>query len=279
MSLLDYLGHQVLGVAAAYASSTNQSGVARDNSVYIGIVDIHADDCLTLYSPSGHGLQQGDRITLHLDNRTGVSEYDAELQVYRLSYKGQVAQCIDKQRVRLMPREFQVMYGISVVYEYRQPGYRFPQDLRSASALPETPMTEVPAIDHSEHDNKIGVLITAAEEQPHTTVMAFLSSVEDDIFFITFPQTFKSQLMKRNNNCFFAIDSRATFTFEEAVEWNYSIIQGKVYDIPRSHPAFSLIQELFIAKNPWEMAFFSNPEVEMFHLKPEHVICPGPRPK
>jgi len=58
MSLLDYLGHQVLGVAAAYASSTNQSGVARDNSVYIGIVDIHADDCLTLYSPSGQKIEE-----------------------------------------------------------------------------------------------------------------------------------------------------------------------------------------------------------------------------
>ncbi|MDK2778642.1 MAG: hypothetical protein KYX62_13370 [Pseudomonadota bacterium] len=273
MTLNDYLGKRVLGVAAAYNNETDM-----DASIYICIVDIDSDDNLTLFCPRGHRLQAGDNITLHLDNRTGVSEYDADLSVYRLSYKGQVVHCDDDRHLRLKAREFQVMYGMSVVYEYRQPGYEFPPDLRPSSPLAITPLQEVPAIDASEHDNKIGVLITGASGQPHTTVMAFLSTVDDDIFFITLPQTFKAQLMKRQPQCYFAIDSRATFTFEEAVEWNYSIIRGEVFSVPPSHPAFATIQELFVAKNPWEMAFFTHPDIEMYHLRASKVVCPGARP-
>lgn len=274
-SLSDYIPSPVLAVAATYAAPQSHSSTTH---VYICGAQIQTNNTLELILPKGHQLSLNEPVTVHLDNRTGVSEYDAELSVYRLSYKGQIT-LVEPHRVWLSPLEFQVVYGISVQYEYCADGYQFPADPRPVNALPTTPLltsppTEPLQMDADEHDNKIGVLVTQAQSQPHTTVMAFLSSTNDDIFFITFPNTFKSGLMKRNNLCYFAIDNRATFTFEEAIEWNYSIIQGSVYDVPKHSTLFNTIKELFIAKNPWEMGFFSHPEVEMFHLKPEKVICP-----
>ncbi len=77
-----------------------------------------------------------------------------------------------------------------------------------------------------EHPNKVGVLTTLAAGQPHTTVLAFLSTEDDDIFLISLPNTFKSQVLKREGHCFFTIDERAKFTFEQAIEWNYTIVDG-----------------------------------------------------
>ncbi|MDW6002914.1 hypothetical protein [Vibrio mangrovi] len=265
--LSEFIGRRVLGVLGTYAS------LSKDMDVYICGVEIVHDTRLKVLFPKGHKLTEHELVTLHLDNRTGVSEYDADLNVFRLSYKG-MATIISEYEVIIEAVEYQVFYGMSVVKEYRTEGYQYPDDQRNESPLPISPLTNVPAIDDEEHDNKIGVLLTLSEQQPHTTVMAFLSSVDDDIFFITLPSTFKSKLLKRDNRCYFAIDSRATFTFEQAIEWNYSIIRGEVYQIPKTSPVFAPLQELFITKNPWEMGFFSHPEIEMYHLKALRVVCP-----
>ncbi|QUX91624.1 hypothetical protein CYL31_09465 [Marinomonas sp. A3A] len=267
LALSDLIGKQVLGVAGTYGSREN----AMD--VYICGVNILSDTSLELFFPNGHQLKANQKVTVHLDNRTGVSEYDADLKVYRSSFKGIVASTTGR-KAQLTAIEYEVYYGASIVKSFQADNYEHPSDNRPAVDLPYSPLTVAPEIDDSENDNKIGVLMTFAKQQPHSTVMAFLSSVDDDIFFITFPSTFKAKLLSRNNQCYFAIDGRATFTFEEAIEWNYSIIKSDVYEIPKSNPVFQQIQELFIQKNPWEMGFFSHPEVTMYHLKATKVVCP-----
>lgn len=270
-SLSALVGRHLLAVLGTY----QHSGDGMD--VYICGVDVVSDERLKVRFPLGHQLSVGQKVTLHLDNRTGISDYDAELHVYRLSYKGQIRELSEHEAI-IDALEYQVFYGIAVEKAFRQIGYQFPSDERQSQPLPVSLLEEVAQVDQEEHENKIGVLLTYAEAQPHTTVMAFLSTVNDDIFFITLPGTFKSQLLKKDNRCYFAIDSRATFTFEQAVQWNYSIIQGRVAQVVPSNPIFAHIRELFIHKNPWEVGFFSHPEIELYHLKPEHVICPGQKP-
>lgn len=269
MNLRSFLGSPLLGVVANY-----QNTEAAHTNVYIAGVTIEANDHLLVDFPKGHQLQVADRITLHLDNRTGVDEYDATLSVYRASFKGRVSQCRGD-RVWVEPVQFELWYGDRVVYQYAEPGYQHPVDGRSDDALPVTPLTHWPTPDLREQDNKIGVLITQAPVQPHTTVLAFLSSDDDDIFFITFPETFKSQLLKRDRRCHFAIDSRAVLTYTQAIEWNYSLIEAEAYQVPHDHALFEPIREAFIEKNPWEVGFFTHPQVELYHLKPLQVVCPG----
>ncbi|MFM2482101.1 hypothetical protein [Celerinatantimonas sp. YJH-8] len=268
-TLQGWLGQHQLGVAAHYLNTA-----VYDCEVYICGVEILADGQLILEFRKGHQFQIGDLMTIHLDNRTGVSEYDASLNVYRCSYKGEIVQ-IQPNRVRVAPVEYQLFWGMEIVLHYQQPGYQFPQDDRVEQALPDTSLTELPEFDLREQENKIGVLVSYALERPHTTVLAFLSSDEDDIFFITLPQTFKAKLLRRQSRCYFAIDSRAVFTYSEAIEWNYSLIAADAYQIPATHPLFEPIKEAFIAKNPWEVGFFSDPSIEMYHLKAQHVVCPG----
>lgn len=267
-SLRKLIGKHVLGVLGTYQQGSDKM------DVYICGVEIPDETHLKLNFPKGHTLTNGQLVTLHLDNRTGVSEYDAELSVYRLSYKANVRSVINQNEVVLDALEYQVFYGISAIKTYIANDYQFPEDVRQTKPLPLTPLVDTPRIDEEEHDNKIGVLLTYASQQPHTTVMAFLSSVDDDIFFITLSSTFKGLLLQRDNRCYFAIDGRASFTFEHAIEWNYSIIQGSVYHIPKNSEVFAQLRELFITKNPWEMGFFSHPDIEMYHLKAEHAVCP-----
>lgn len=269
-NLVDFLGNLVIGVAAQYRASST------DMDVYICTVTVRHDNGLTVHFPKGHKLKTGNLLTLHLDNRTGVSEYDADLKVYRLSYKGKIG-AINGDFCEIQPREFQVYYGISVEMEYREPCYQFPEDCRPVRELPNTPLIDLPEMDLEEHENKIGVLITQAMEQPHSTVMAFLSSSADDVFFITFSNTFKSKLLSKDNECYFAIDSRATFNFDEAIHWNYSIIKGTTHKVPKENNIYHHIKEQFIQKNPFEVGFFTMPNVEMFHIIPNEVICPASR--
>lgn len=264
-ALSDYIDHQTIGVVSSYQQD--------DIALHIALVDVLDDHRLKLTFHHGHQLTPDHLVTIHLDNRTGISEYDAELKVYRTSFKGKVTHCADN-CVWVEALEYQVFYGISVVKEYRHPTYEYPQDDRPELALPVTPLTSLADIDIEEKENKLGVLVTRAPNQPHTTVMAFLSSVEDDVFFITFKGTFKQKLLAKDRRSHFAIDSRATFTFDNAIEWNYSLLAGEVYQIPHDHPLFAPIKELFIAKNPWEMGFFSHPAVEMFHFKSHKLVCP-----
>lgn len=265
------LSHFIPSPVVAVAASYQNTGKV---DIHICGAEILQDNNLLLTFPSGHQLTDDQLITIHLDNRTGVAEYDADLRVYRLSYKGRV-NSISKNRLVVCAIEFQVFYGIQIEYEFQEVGYSYPVDKRVSKDLPITPLFEMPRADPDEQENKVGVLITRAEGQPHTTVMAFLSSEEDDIFFITFPNTFKSKLLKKNNECYFAIDNRATFTFEHAIEWNYSIIKGSAMMIEKDSQLFQEVREEFIRKNPWEVGFFSHPDIEMFHLAPEKVICPS----
>ncbi len=73
----------LLGVAATYVDPAS-----KETGVCITGVEIQAGDELLLSFPKGHQLAVGEKITLHLDNRTGVDEYDASLSNLRVSYKG-----------------------------------------------------------------------------------------------------------------------------------------------------------------------------------------------
>ncbi|WP_033570293.1 hypothetical protein [Dickeya undicola] len=268
MSLTTYLGKQVLGVLACY----------QQGKVVIHICGVYprADNSLRVFFPKGHDLAVGDLATVHLDNRTGVDEFDANISVYRASYKGRVVS-VDDDWVILAPRECQLLHGFTPVVDIREPGYLFPTDLRPERPVPFTSMTTLPDTERKDFTNKVGVLVTMAEEQPHTTVLAFLSSVEDDIFLITFPETFKSKLLKRNPHCFFAMDERSHYTFERSIEWNYTLIEGDAYLIDPATSLFEDVRHAFINKNPWEMAFFLRPNLEMYHIKSRQLVCPGSR--
>ena len=188
-------------------------------------------------------------MTLHLDNRTGVDELDAELRVYRASYKGRVVET-DDNWVMVDPVEFVLIHGMRAVEEYREPGYAFPVDTRPARPLPPSPLTHLGTVEHKDHHNGVGVLTTLAQGQPHTTVLAFLSSLQDDVFLISMPGTFKSQLLKREPRCFFTIDERAKFTFEQSIEWNYTIMEMRAHLVPTTSPQYRQIRTTFILKKP-----------------------------
>lgn len=241
---------------------------------HIGVVYPKRDNRLRVFIPNGHALAPDTLATLHLDNRTGVDELDAELRVYRVSYKGRVL-AVEENWLELEPVEFMLMHGMQCVEEQREPGYRYPHDDRPLRPLATTPLSASPSPEIRDHDNKVGVLTALARGQPHTTVLAFLSSVEDDVFLVSMPGTFKSQVLKREPRCFFTIDERATFTFERSVEWNYTILQAQAHLVPAQSPVYEEIRSAFIHKNPWESVFFLSPELEMFHLKCLGVVCAG----
>lgn len=270
MALQDYLGEQFLGVLAA----CQPQGIVH----HIGVVYPRRNNVLQVFIPKGHQLAAGAPVTLHLDNRTGVDELDAELRVYRTSYKGRVLQT-DENWATVEPIEYMLIHGTRVVEEYREPGYAFPVDTRPVRAMPVTPLQQLAPIEEKDHANKVGVLTTLAAGQPHTTVLAFLTSQEDDVFLISMPGTFKSQVLKREPRCFFTIDERAKFTFEQAIEWNYTILETLAHLVPPTSPVYEQIRTAFILKNPWEAAFFMSTELEMFHLQRVAVVCAGePRP-
>lgn len=266
MALQDYLGEQLLGVLASY----QPQGIVH----HIAVVYPRRNDRLQLFIPKGHALVVGSLVTLHLDNRTGVDELDAELRVYRASYKGRVVG-IDESWATVEPVEFMLIHGTRAVEEYRAPGYAFPTDPRPQAGLPLTPLQRLTPVEEKDHHNKVGVLTTLAEGQPHTTVLAFLTSEDDDVFLISMPGTFKSQVLKREPRCFFTIDERAKFTFEQAIEWNYTILETRAHLVPQSSPVYEQIRTAFILKNPWEAAFFMSTELEMFHLRRVAVVCAG----
>jgi nitroimidazol reductase NimA-like FMN-containing flavoprotein (pyridoxamine 5'-phosphate oxidase superfamily) len=268
MNLVTFLGKQVLGVLAAYL----------DNDVVIHICGVYPqwDNRLRLFFPHGHSLSVGDLATIHLDNRSGVDEFDSSIRVYRTSYKGRIIS-VEEDWVMLEPRECVLLHGFTAQLDIREPGYAFPADPRPESPVPFTPLDTLPSVEDKDRPNKVGVLVTMAEEQPHTTVLAFLSTEEDDIFLITFPETFKSKQLKRNTHCFFVMDERASFTFERSIEWNYTIVEGEATIVAHDTPLFTEVQQAFVDKNPWEMPFFIRPDVEMYHIRKIQLLCPGVR--
>lgn len=79
MNLVTYLGKQILGVLACY----------QQDDIVIHICGVYPqwDNRLRVFFPRGHALQVGELVTLHLDNRSGVDEFDSGIRVYRASYK------------------------------------------------------------------------------------------------------------------------------------------------------------------------------------------------
>jgi hypothetical protein len=233
---------------------------------------IEDDDRLRLRFPKANPFAVGQKVTIHLDDRTGVEEFTPEIKVHRCSYKGRVL-AADGTAAEIGPEEFVLRYSSRTLLDFKASGY-------ASGGRPD-------GRSHRRHGserrggaesgragNKLGVWITRAKERPHTTVMAFLSSKKDDIFLISHRGTFKSQLIHRDPRCLFAIDHRSTYRFEKAIDWNYSIIRGTAAAIPRGTTLFDAVQNLFIEKNPWELMFFSDPKVEMFHIVPEEILCP-----
>lgn len=270
MALKDYLGEQLLGVVASYQAP----GLVH----HVGVVYPRLNNELKVFIPKGHALAVGSLVTLHLDNRTGVDELDAELRVYRTSYKGRVA-ATDENWVTLQPMEYMLVHGAQVVEQYRAPGYDFPADGRVETDLPITTMQRLGPVQEKEHHNKVGILTTLAADQPHTTVLAFLNTEADDVFLISVPRTFKLHQLKRDPHCFFIIDERAKFTFEQAIDWNYTILEMQAYQVPPSAPLYEQVRTAFVLKNPWEAGFFLMDGLEMVHLKCQSVVFAGePRP-
>lgn len=271
LSLTDAIPDPVVAVMANYQADTERAGAPIQ--LYVGRVWFLENFRLRVWLPNGHHFQPNDLLTVHLDNRTGVDTYDAELKVYRTSYKGRVSQVLNEHWLLVECRDFSLVHGFSEVLAHREKDYAYPPDARPLKQLPVTPLTEMPALDLEQHSNKIGVLVTRTPEQPHTTAMAFLSTRDDDIFIISFPSTFKVQLLQRNSSCCFAIDERANFTFDHAIEWNYTFIDAIAYEVPVTHPIYEEIKAAFIEKNPWEVAFFDNPDVRVYHLKCQTSFC------
>lgn len=266
MALKDHLGEHFLGILASY----QPAGIVH----HIGIVYPRSNNQLNVFVPKGHNLAVGSLVTLHLDNRTGVDELDAELRVYRTSYKGRVVS-IDENWALLEPVEFMLIHGVKVVESFQEPGYAFPTDPRAPAELPSSPLQSIPDIEAKDHSNKVGVLTSLAAGQPHTTVLAFLSTSTDDVFLISMPSTFKSSVLKREPRCFFTIDERAKFTFEQAIEWNYTILEMRAHQVLKSSPVYEQVRNAFILKNPWEAAFFMSTDIEMIHLQKAAVVCAG----
>ncbi|MCB6182685.1 hypothetical protein LIN78_03845 [Leeia sp. TBRC 13508] len=266
MDITTYLGKQVLGVMAAYRCDAMV--------IHICCVFPESDHRLKLFFPRGHDFQVGDLTTIHLDNRSGVDEFDSDIRVYRGSYKGRVLWAEGDWAI-VEPRELMLLHGFRAVINYQAVGYEYPDDDRTEIPVPWTSLRDLPVFADKDHMNKVGVLITVAKQQPHTTVLAFLSSEADDIFLITFPETFKSKLLKRDTHCYFVMDERASFTFERAIEWNYTIIESEASLIPKGTALFEHVRQGFIEKNPWETPFFIREDLEMYHLKKKKLVCPS----
>lgn len=246
------------------------------NNKIVGIVAgavINSDNTISLSFPVKNPFENNQKVTLHIDDRTGIEIFTHDLNVHRCSYKAVISNCTVSSALA-KPVEFQLNYKHDIVESFNAPNYKYPVDNRENLKLPETTLDSFIQPNELETDNKLGVWSTAALERPHTTVMAFLSSVDDDIFLISHKDSLKSKMVNRDNSCIFAIDHRSSFHFEKAYEWNYTIIMGEAFSIPRSNKMFNMIQQQFIEKNPWEVMFFSNPDIEMYHIKPIEIICP-----
>jgi len=270
MALKDYLGEQFLGILASYQAS----GIVH----HIGVVYLRRNNQIRFFIPRGDALAMGSLVTLHLDNRTGVDELDAELRVYRASCKGRIVD-IDENWVTIDPLECQLVHGLTLVEDIRAPGYDYPPDARPQRPLPLTALARMAPPEQKDHMNKVGVLTTLTPGQPHTTVLAFLTSEDDDVFLIIEPGTFKLSVLQREPRCFFVIDERAKFTFDEAIHWNYTIMESVAHEIPKCTALYEEVRTAFILKNPWEAGFFMLDGLTMLHLPRKAVVMAGePRP-
>jgi hypothetical protein len=267
--LLNYLPQQTYAIAAGYIGDNIIAVVA-------GAL-INKDNSIRLIFPKGNPFKAGQRITLHLDNRTGAEAFSADLRVYRCSYKALTAEA-EKDKCLATPLEYDLRFSNSSAEFFKAPAYEYPQDARGEKTIEKAELGGSLVINEKEGNNKLGVWITKAGDQPHTTVMAFLSTAKDDIFVISHKDSFKSRLIRRDANCCFAIDHRANYVFEKAYDWNYTIIRGKVREVSRGSNLFADIQNMFVEKNPWEFVFFTAPNMELFCLSPDEILTPDTLP-
>jgi hypothetical protein len=258
--LRDYLPRHTYAVVAGYRDDRIQAAVAA--------AQIGEDDDLVLQFPGSHGFQSGDKITVHLDNRMHVRQYTDQLPVHRTSYKGEVAS-VEDGFIQVRPCQFQVFHSFRCLEEYRAPGYAFPVDIRPVSALAPSPLIQPPRLKADEAGAHLGVLVTRAAERPHTTVMAFLSSEGGDIFLITDITSFKGHNLSRDPGALFAIDFRATYDLAKPLDWAYRLRPVRAHAIAPTSPLYLAIRDRFLAKNPWEGAFFLAPTSVMIHLVPQ----------
>jgi hypothetical protein len=257
------LPRQTVGICTGYKKGQTVAAVAA--------VVLKDDDGLKLSFPKRNPFVAGEAVTVHLDDRVGSEIFSIELRVYRSSYKGTVVSVKGTVAV-VAPLDYELFYGGRVVARFSAPGYRYPDDARPTVPIPATPLTRVVLADEGEKSNKLGVLVTRSVDRPHTTVMAFLNSSDDDIFLITERGSFKYHNLSRDARCVFALDHRSSFSFERQVDWNYTIYEAQAHRVDRAIPLFSSVQAQFIEKNPWEAAFFSSPQTEMLHLAPKRII-------
>lgn len=266
MERLDsFIPRRTYGIASAYRGDELVAAVAG--------VTIGDDGALALSFPGPQPFLAGDRLTVHLDNRTGVEHYDSELRVYRCSWKGLVTRSSPEGLVA-GPEEYLLMYSNRAVIDYKAPGFAYPADVRPELGLPAADPGALVLPDPGENDNKLGVWITRGVDRPHSTVMAFLSTPEDHIYLVSQRGSRKSGLIHRDPRCLFAMDHRANFHFERRIDWNYTIVRARASIVAPADPAFGAIQATFVEKNPWELAFFSDPSIELFHLEPLEILCP-----
>jgi hypothetical protein len=52
------------------------------------------------------------------------------------------------------------------------------------------------------------------------------------------------------------------------------ITRGEAFELSQGNPLFGPIQAECVAKPPWEFAFFTDPKVRMYHIRPLEVMCP-----
>jgi hypothetical protein len=263
--LINYLPQQTYAITAGYIDNEIIAVVA-------GAI-INEDNSIRLIFPKGNPFTAGQKITLHLDNRSGAEAFSAELRVYRCSYKAVMTKA-EKDEGLVTPLEYDLRFSDKSAEFFKAPVYEYPQDKRGEAIIEKATLREAIIPNDKEERNKLGVWITKAADQPHTTVMAFLSTSTDDIFIISHSGSFKSGLIHRDADCCFAIDHRANYVFEKAYDWNYTIISGKVREVPHGGDLFLDIQHLFVEKNPWEFAFFTAPNMELFCLSPEKILTP-----
>lgn len=261
---------RLVGVCAGYRDQALVAAVAA--------VTLKDSDGLVLDFPKTNPFREGDAVTVHLDDRLGSEIYSVELRVHRMSWRGRIAS-VKGLRADAVALDGEVIYGTRVVAEVRTPGYQRAADPRPDRPLEASGLTRAPLADEGERSNKLGVLITRGADRPHTTVMAFLSTRADDVFLVTMRNSFKYQLLLKDPRTAFALDHRASFVFERQVDWNYTILETRARRIDRGSTLFGALQAEFVAKNPWEEAFFSHPEAEMLHLEPlrivqQDVLCP-----
>jgi len=261
--LADHLSRQTYAIAAGYV----------ENRLEVAVVGVRLArrPFLELTFPKANPFSPGQLLTLHVDDRTGVEEFDPELRVHRSSVKARLVGAGLEASAEIL--EYELHHGSRVVEKYAHSSFSYADDKRPEAGLPASPLTGAPRFDDSEYQNKLGVLVTRGPAQPHTTVMAFLSSEYDDIFLITRPGTLKWKYLQRDRRVAFAIDHRANYLFEKAYEWNYTIFRGEAGVVPPGSEVFRAIQAAFIDKNPWEIVFFSAPDLVMYHIQPQEILC------